>query len=135
MPPNHQLLGARRQLRDDVCGVHALLRHRGEQAVARRQAEARGLAGPGRQVLGPERVAAQTRNGGGVHELGEHDRYPAPAAGLNQPLQVRDDVPPRRHLQGGAWLQEAALHVDHQQGRPPRFQAVQVVNALLLPAE
>jgi hypothetical protein len=135
VPAHHQLVGTRRQLRDGVGGVRALLRDRGDQAVARRQAEARRLARSGRQVLGAERVAAQARDGGRVDELGEDDRHPLPAARLDQPLQVRDDVPSLRHLQGSARLQEAALHVDHQQGGPRRLQAVQVVDAPLLPAE
>jgi hypothetical protein len=72
------------------------------------------LTGPGGQVFGTERVAAQAWDGRRVDELGEDHRQLVLAAGIDEKLQVRDDGPPLGHFQRGARVQEAALHIDHQ---------------------
>src|SRR5262249_54367008 len=124
---DHELVRPRQKLRDYLGRVGPGLGGRPDQAVAGGQPKAGRLTRAGWQVLRPERVAGRARDGRRVNELGEDHRYLLLPAGLDQALQVGDDVAAGGHLQGGARLQEAALHVDDQKRRPPRLQAVQLV--------
>jgi hypothetical protein len=57
----------------------------------------------------------------GEYILGEHHRQPPGAEDPEQALDDRHDLPRRRDFHRLAGVEKSALHVDHDERRPPRF--------------
>ena len=85
----------------------------------------------GGQVLHAERVAPQAGHVVGVDELGEDDGSSFGPEGVDETADGRDDSPSGGHFQRGAFVEEAVLHVDDEQGRLACDESVFLLDAAI----
>jgi hypothetical protein len=82
-------------------------------------------------VLRAEGIAAQTGDGRGINELGEDHRHSFLPTRLDQSRQDGNDYPSGRNLKRRCVIEEASLHIDHEQRGLFRPQDVKLVDSRL----